>query len=117
MATVSRATRVKVPTSAKDGQKWGTQDSHGVRKVKFPTLSQKTRQGWGNPSEERKNEPGRFGVYGGRYVPETLMAALEELEREYEKAKRDPSFQRAIGRIAADLCRASDAAVFCAAAD
>jgi tryptophan synthase beta chain len=25
---------------------------------------------------------GRFGVYGGRYVPETLMAALEELERE-----------------------------------
>src|SRR6516225_9124285 len=38
--------------------------------------------------------PGRFGVYGGRYVPETLMAALEELEREYEKAKRDPKFQK-----------------------
>jgi tryptophan synthase beta chain len=37
---------------------------------------------------------GRFGVYGGRYVPETLMAALEELEREYEKAKRDPKFQK-----------------------
>src|SRR5438046_991923 len=29
--------------------------------------------------------PGRFGAYGGRYVPETLMAALEELERAYEK--------------------------------
>jgi tryptophan synthase beta chain len=41
-----------------------------------------------------KPVPGRFGVYGGRYVPETLMAALEELEREYEKAKRDRSFQR-----------------------
>ena len=41
-----------------------------------------------------KTAPGRFGVYGGRYVPETLMAALEELEREYEKAKRDRSFQR-----------------------
>jgi tryptophan synthase beta chain len=41
-----------------------------------------------------KAVPGRFGVYGGRYVPETLMAALEELEREYEKAKRDHSFQR-----------------------
>ena len=39
------------------------------------------------------SEPGRFGVYGGRYVPETLMAALEELEREYERAKRDPKFQ------------------------
>jgi tryptophan synthase beta chain len=38
--------------------------------------------------------PGRFGVYGGRYVPETLMAALDELEREYDKAKRDPKFQK-----------------------
>ena len=38
--------------------------------------------------------PGRFGPYGGRYVPETLMAALQELEREYEKAKRDPKFQK-----------------------
>ena len=38
--------------------------------------------------------PGRFGIYGGRYVPETLMAALQELEREYEKAKRDPRFQK-----------------------
>jgi tryptophan synthase beta chain len=40
-----------------------------------------------------RNAPGRFGVYGGRYVPETLMAALDELEREYEKAKRDKKFQ------------------------
>ncbi len=37
--------------------------------------------------------PGRFGPYGGRYVPETLVAALEELEREYSKAKRDARFQ------------------------
>ena len=37
---------------------------------------------------------GRFGVYGGRYVPETLMAAFEELEREYEKAKIDKKFQQ-----------------------
>src|SRR5256884_525401 len=35
---------------------------------------------------------GRFGPYGGRYVPETLMAALEELERVYETARRDPGF-------------------------
>jgi tryptophan synthase beta chain len=40
------------------------------------------------------NQAGRFGVYGGRYVPETLMSALDELEREYEKAKRDPKFQK-----------------------
>src|SRR5215471_8776772 len=37
---------------------------------------------------------GRFGAYGGRYVPETLMAALEELDCAYEKARRDPKFQR-----------------------
>jgi tryptophan synthase beta chain len=37
---------------------------------------------------------GRFGPYGGCYVPETLMAALDELEREYEKAKRDRKFQQ-----------------------
>src|SRR4029077_10896216 len=37
--------------------------------------------------------PGRFGPYGGRYVPETLMVPLFELERAYELAKTDPSFQ------------------------
>src|ERR1700690_3619584 len=42
---------------------------------------------------------GRFGVYGGRYVPETLMAALDELEREYEKAKRDPKFQSRLNQL------------------
>jgi tryptophan synthase beta chain len=42
------------------------------------------------PSELR---PGRFGVYGGRYVPETLVAALVELEREYASAKNDAAFQ------------------------
>jgi tryptophan synthase beta chain len=42
---------------------------------------------------------GRFGVYGGRYVPETLMAALEELECEYEKAKRDRGFQRRLDEL------------------
>ena len=41
-----------------------------------------------------KSVPGRFGAYGGRYVPETLMAALEELEREYDIAKRDPKYQK-----------------------
>ena len=43
--------------------------------------------------------PGRFGVYGGRYVPETLMAALEELEREYEKARRDRKFQQRLADL------------------
>jgi tryptophan synthase beta chain len=37
--------------------------------------------------------PGRFGPYGGRYVPETLMVPLFELEHAYEQAQRDPAFQ------------------------
>jgi tryptophan synthase beta chain len=36
---------------------------------------------------------GRFGPYGGRYVPETLVAPLEELERAYTEAREDPKFQ------------------------
>jgi tryptophan synthase beta chain len=43
--------------------------------------------------------PGRFGVYGGRYVPETLMAALEQLEQAYEKAKRDPRFKARLNNL------------------
>ncbi|MBU0678090.1 MAG: tryptophan synthase subunit beta [Verrucomicrobia bacterium] len=37
---------------------------------------------------------GHFGPYGGIYVPETLMAPLDELTREYHRAQRDPSFKR-----------------------
>src|SRR3954467_1151824 len=43
--------------------------------------------------------PGRFGPYGGRYVPETLVAALEELESAYNKAKRDRRFQRELQEL------------------
>ena len=48
--------------------------------------------------------PGRFGAYGGRYVPETLMAALEELEFAYEKAKHDQKFQAEFARLLKDYC-------------
>jgi tryptophan synthase beta chain len=40
------------------------------------------------------NKKGYFGQFGGRYVPETLMSALDELEREYLKAKRDIKFKK-----------------------
>jgi tryptophan synthase beta chain len=39
------------------------------------------------------NERGRFGSFGGRYAPETLIPALEELTRVYAKARRDPEFR------------------------
>ncbi len=46
---------------------------------------------------------GRFGAYGGRYVPETLMAALEELEVAYEAAKQDPAFHAELNSLLADF--------------
>ncbi|HXJ86407.1 MAG TPA: tryptophan synthase subunit beta [Candidatus Binatia bacterium] len=84
MAAASKITKVKMPTSGKIGQEWGTRSN---AKVKIPRGSS-SRNG-----SARASEHGRFGVYGGRYVPETLMAALEELEREYERAKKDPRFR------------------------
>lgn len=40
------------------------------------------------------DDRGRFGDFGGKFVPETLMAALAELEEAYRQAKVDPDFQR-----------------------
>ncbi|MBI1832288.1 MAG: tryptophan synthase subunit beta, partial [Planctomycetes bacterium] len=37
---------------------------------------------------------GRFGPYGGRYVPETLMHALRQLTEQYDAARGDPEFQK-----------------------
>lgn len=44
------------------------------------------------------DQHGRFGPYGGRYVPETLMPALLELEQEYERARKDKAFQKEFQR-------------------
>ncbi len=48
------------------------------------------------------DERGRFGPYGGQYVPETLMAALGELERAYREAQADPAFQRELDSLLRD---------------
>lgn len=40
------------------------------------------------------NKQGKFGPYGGRFVPETLMPALLELEAEYQKAQKDKTFKK-----------------------
>ena len=42
---------------------------------------------------------GHFGPYGGRYVPEVLMAPIEELETAYLAARDDPAFQRELGEL------------------
>ena len=45
---------------------------------------------------------GRFGAYGGRYVPETLVAALEELEHAYAEAQADPDFHLKLDSLLRD---------------
>ncbi|MBE0545900.1 MAG: tryptophan synthase subunit beta [Verrucomicrobia bacterium] len=47
---------------------------------------------------------GHFGQYGGRYVPETLMHPLQELEAEYFRAQNDPEFQRELSYYLTEFC-------------
>jgi tryptophan synthase beta chain len=47
----------------------------------------------------RADARGKFGVYGGRFVPETLMAPLEELAAAYAEARRDPAFRAELKRL------------------
>lgn len=49
--------------------------------------------------EELPDEKGHFGTYGGMFVPETLMSALEQLTKEYELAKSDPMFQNELDNM------------------
>jgi tryptophan synthase beta chain len=46
---------------------------------------------------------GHFGPYGGIFVPETLMTALEELTQAYEAARKDPEFRRELNQLLAEF--------------
>ena len=48
--------------------------------------------------DDMPDERGRFGAYGGRYVPETLVPALERLMRGVQEILPDPEFQRTLAR-------------------
>jgi len=56
------------------------------------------------PVEIAAEVKGRFGQYGGRYVPETLMAALEELEQAYDVANADPTFHAELDGLLHHYC-------------
>lgn len=56
------------------------------------------------PSQAIPDEKGHFGPYGGRYVPETLMHPLQELEEEYRKAQEDTAFQNELQYYLREFC-------------
>src|SRR4030067_168962 len=50
----------------------------------------------------RPDRKGHFGIFGGRYVPETLMGPLEELEKAHLSAKKDPLFETELNSLLRD---------------
>lgn len=56
------------------------------------------------PLKTGPDKRGHFGPYGGMYVPETLMAPLQELAREYEAARKDPRFQQEFEYYLREYC-------------
>ena len=56
-----------------------------------------------NPQAAVPDATGHFGPYGGRFVPETLVVALDELEREYTRAQADPAFRAELAEILRDF--------------
>jgi len=55
-------------------------------------------------SEKMPDASGHFGPYGGRFVPETLMHPLQELEEEYFRSQQDPEFQREFEYYLKEFC-------------
>ena len=59
------------------------------------------------------DQNGRFGEYGGQYIPETLMNAVQEVEKAYEFYKNDPQFVKELDDlykvISIERCRPSQA--------
>ncbi len=63
--------------------------------------------------QESPDARGRYGPYGGRYVPETLMAPLEELERAYGEARKDRAFQAQLNTLLHDFAGRPTPLQFC----
>ncbi len=52
--------------------------------------------------ESAEQLPARFGRFGGRYIPETLAEAHDQLAAEYIKASRDPEFRKELEQLGRD---------------
>jgi tryptophan synthase beta chain len=55
-------------------------------------------------TKSEPDERGRWGKFGGRYVPETLVAPLDELTNEFMRAREDPNFWRELNQLLHDYC-------------
>src|SRR5215207_9987602 len=55
-------------------------------------------------AEQLPDATGHFGPYGGRFVPETLVYPLQQLEEEYARAQKDPAFQREFHYYLKEFC-------------
>src|ERR687886_2076949 len=75
-----------------------------TRRVLWRTgRAEKTTSWCGGSSLRQETETGYFGPFGGRYVPETLIHALEELEEAYERYGNDPEFEEELDSLARDF--------------
>ena len=62
-------------------------------------MSERQTQNPGSGENEPMRGKGRFGIHGGRYIPETLMNAVIELEQAYDYYKDDPDFNRELNEL------------------
>lgn len=63
----------------------------------WPVLSRQS-----GPWNDLPDAEGRFGIFGGRFVPETLMPALDQLAQEFRKTVEDPAFQHELSGLLRD---------------
>ena len=91
-----RAARPALVDAASGLERNGQSDPHAsVRSCATRAGSPPARIGW--------TEHGHFGRFGGRFVPETLMPALEELEAAWSAARRDPEYRAELRRLHRDF--------------
>src|SRR5437762_13633976 len=55
-------------------------------------------------TKSEPDERGHWGKFGGRYVPETLVAPLDELTNEFMRARMDPDFREELNQLLRDYC-------------
>lgn len=105
LASTRRNVSVRAPTPATSLSATGKQMRRGAGSrlvIKAVMTPNANRAPIGVAGMERPDANGRYGKFGGRYVPETLIFALDELTASYKKAKEDPVFQAELKAILKD---------------